>query len=138
MEPWASTTTSTWSTMALAASVSRALNWSWSRPKAPSTRQSTSSTFLPASRATRSTVFLVGSRVVGRVAITPMRLPRRTASRHISSSTRTMGTPMYLATSWAQSATSPTLLHRLSMASTPAWAACMYMPMSRAAGAVVT
>ena len=67
-----------------------------------------------------------------------MRLPRRTASRHISSSTRTMGTPMYLATSWAQSATSPTLLHRLSMASTPFWAACIYILMSRAAGAVVT
>ena len=48
MEPWARTTTSTWSTIPLADSVSRALNWSWSRPKAPSTRQSTSSTFFPA------------------------------------------------------------------------------------------
>ena len=49
-----------------------------------------------------------------------------------------MGTPMYLATSCTLSATSPTLLHKFSMASTPSSAAFMYMPISRAAGAVVT
>src|SRR5574344_706936 len=76
--------------------------------------------------------------VVCKVATTPILVPNLAASRHISSSIRTMGIPVYLAKLCAESATSPTVEQIFKIASAPSVIAFVYIPTKRAAGGTVT